>query len=257
MGKIKISNLKFSYNDKLVFNGLNFTLRKGKSLSIIGGCACGKTTLLRLLDGQLEYDGEIYINGVMVFPSGDLFKELSVVFRNFTFEKETVKEEINYYAMMYGVDYTLFVSKVNEFFGINKSLKKKIDDLSFEYKVLLKLICTSIGNPSFLCIDDLLCYLSLRNKILFINYLEERDITLINVTTDMEEVLYTDYILCLYDGISAIDGKTLDVLGNDQLLRRLGLDLPFMVDLSIQLKLYGLVDKIYLSNELMVNKLWK
>ena len=72
-----------------------------------------------------------------------------------------------------------------------------------------------------------------------------------------EEVLYTDYILCLYNGISAIDGKTLDVLKNEQLLKRLGFNLPFMVDMSIQLIDYGMINKIYLNNELMVNKLWK
>ena len=67
------------------------------------------------------------------------------------------------------------------------------------------------------------------------------------VTTDMEDVLYTDYIMCLYDGISAIDGKTLEVLKNEKLLKRLGFNLPFMLDLSIQLELYGLLNKSYLN----------
>ena len=63
--------------------------------------------------------------------------------------------------------------------------------------------------------------------------------------------------LCLYNGISAIDGKTLDVLKNEKVLKRLGLSLPFYVDLSIQLKLYGLVNKIYLNKEMLVRNLWK
>lgn len=73
----------------------------------------------------------------------------------------------------------------------------------------------------------------------------------------MEDVLYSDYVLCLYDGISAIDGKTLDVLEQEKILKRLGFSLPFYIDLSIQLQLYGLISKNYLSKEEMVKNLWK
>ena len=96
-----------------------------------------------------------------------------------------------------------------------------------------------------------------RTKILLLNYLNSKEIRLINVTSNMEDVLYTDYILCLYNGISAIDGRTLDVLENEKILKRLGFDLPFMVDLSIQLQLYGLINKSYLNKESMVDALWK
>jgi hypothetical protein len=90
-----------------------------------------------------------------------------------------------------------------------------------------------------------------------LNYLNSKNILLINVTSDLEDVLYTDYVMCLYKGISGIDGKSLDVLKEEKILKRLGFSLPFMVDLSIQLKLYGLIDKVYLNKEAMVKNLWK
>ena len=129
--------------------------------------------------------------------------------------------------------------------------------MDYKQKILIKIICETINYTSYIAFDDLLIYLDFRTKILILNYLTEKNITLINVTSDMEDVLFTDYILCLYDGISAIDGKTLDVLNNEQLLRRLGFNLPFVADLSSQLKSYGMVDKIYINDELLVNKLWK
>ena len=73
----------------------------------------------------------------------------------------------------------------------------------------------------------------------------------------MEDTIYTDYLLVLYDGINAIDGKSLDVLKNEKVLKRLGFDLPFYVDLSIQLELYGLINKMYLNKEAMVKNVWK
>jgi hypothetical protein len=63
--------------------------------------------------------------------------------------------------------------------------------------------------------------------------------------------------LCLFNGINAIDGKTLDVLKNEKILKRLGFSLPFMLDLSIQLELYGLINKTYLNKEGLVKNLWK
>ena len=95
------------------------------------------------------------------------------------------------------------------------------------------------------------------NPTLLLNYLNSKKITLINVTSDMEDVLYTDYVLCLYNGIDAIDGKSLEVLKNEKILKRLGLSLPFMIDLSIQLELYGLINRVYLNKEAMVKNLWK
>lgn len=257
MSKIKIKNLVFSYNDSKVFNDLNFTLKKDKSLSIIGGSGIGKTTLLKLLNGEFKYDGEIYINGVLVDTDRDIFKEINVIYRDFSFECLTVKEELVSLCKRYNVDYFKFIEELNDFFGINKILRFKFSELSFKDQILIKIICATISNPSYVAIDDLLCYLDFRTKVLIFNYLLEKSIVIINVTSVMEDVLFTDYVLCLYDGISAIDGKTLDVLKNEQLLRRLGFNLPFIADLSSQLKSYGMVDKIYINDELLVNKLWK
>ena len=67
MSTLKISNLKFSYDSKnLIFKDLNFTLRKDKTLSIIGLPNSGKTTLLRILTGELNYEGSVLINGIDV-----------------------------------------------------------------------------------------------------------------------------------------------------------------------------------------------
>ena len=103
----------------------------------------------------------------------------------------------------------------------------------------------------------MLVFLDEKTKLLLLNYLNYRNILLINVTSDIEDTLYTDYTICLYNGIIAIDGKTLEVLKEEKLLKRLGFALPFYLDLSIQLKLYGLIKRTYLNKEGLINELWK
>jgi ABC-type multidrug transport system ATPase subunit len=263
MSNLKITNLKFSYDNKtFVFKDLNFTLRKDKTLSIIGTPNSGKTTLLRILTGELDYEGSVLVNGIDVNKNNinAIRRSIVAVYRESSFINDLVIEELRHPMENMNIaptDIKEAINEINDYFNINKILKKKIDDLSLNDRTLVKILSYALVKPSFICIDDLLIDLNTRTKILLLNYLNSKEITLINVTSNMEDVLYTDYILCLYDGISAIDGKTLDVLDNEKVLKRLGFDLPFMVDLSIQLQLYGLIGKSYLDKERMVDAIWK
>jgi phospholipid/cholesterol/gamma-HCH transport system ATP-binding protein len=95
--------LQFSRGNRLLFNNLNFTFERGKITAILGPSGIGKTTLLRLIGGQLALgSGEIIFNGKaihacseqemyvarkkmgMLFQSGSLFNDLSV-FENVAF----------------------------------------------------------------------------------------------------------------------------------------------------------------------------
>lgn len=263
MGNIKLRDLRFSYDSKnQVFKEINFMLRKDKTLSIIGTPGSGKTTLLRILNGELSYEGEVLINGVEVNKDNfdALRKCIAVVYKDTDFIAELVKDELKYSLENMNIapaEINKKVSQLNDYFGINKLLNKKVKDLNLNDRTLVKILSYALIEPTYIALDDLLIDLNTRTKILLLNYLNTKNITLINVTTNMEDVLYTDYIMCLYDGISAIDGKTLDVLKNEKVLKRLGLSLPFMLDLSIQLELYGLLKKSYLNKEAMVKDLWK
>lgn len=262
MSGIKFKNLSFSYEGKEVFNNLNFTLRKDKSLSIISPSGHGKTTLLKLLNNELLYSGEITINGLNVdVDNVDKTNEIiKVVFRNSKFICETVKDELLYGLNQNNVSKKEIENRlddINLFFNIKHLYNCKLVDLNDNDRILIKILSYAIMEPSYIALDDLFLFLNNRTEILLLNYLNYKNIILINVTSDLEDVLYTDYVLCLFDGKSAIDGKTIDVLKNEKILKRLGFSLPFMVDLSIQLQAYNLISKMYLNKEAMVRNLWK
>ena len=79
----------------------------------------------------------------------------------------------------------------------------------------------------------------------------------INLTSDMEETLEADRIIVIHDRKLACDGKTLSVLNEEKLLKRLGLGMPFIVELNKYLMDYGMIDKYSLTNEKLVNAIWK
>lgn len=95
---VSVKDLTFSRGDRLIYDGLSVDFPRGKVTAIMGPSGTGKTTLLRLIGGQLEPDsGSIEVDGLridrlkraelfdlrkkkmgMLFQTGALFTDLSV-----------------------------------------------------------------------------------------------------------------------------------------------------------------------------------
>ncbi len=101
---VEIAGLNFRYGDRDVLKGINMTIPKGSIVAIMGQSGCGKTTLLRLIGGQLRArEGTLRVDGTnmhtiddedlyrlrrrmgMLFQFGALFTDLSV-FDNVAFQ---------------------------------------------------------------------------------------------------------------------------------------------------------------------------
>lgn len=115
MPLIKIRDLHFYRGDRAIFEGVNIDIYRGKITAIMGPSGTGKTTLLRLIGGQLRPDrGTIEVDGQdvhklsrselyalrkrmgMLFQSGALLTDISV-FDNVAFplrEHTTLSESM-------------------------------------------------------------------------------------------------------------------------------------------------------------------
>ena len=94
---VDIHDLQFGYGDRLILSGLTMQFPRGKVIAIMGGSGSGKTTVLRLIGGQLRaQSGSVAVDGQevsslsldglyrmrrrmgMLFQHGALFTDLSV-----------------------------------------------------------------------------------------------------------------------------------------------------------------------------------
>ena len=53
---ISVENASFSYGDNLIFDGVSFAVNEGERVGLIGANGEGKTTLIKLVLGELSAD---------------------------------------------------------------------------------------------------------------------------------------------------------------------------------------------------------
>lgn len=77
---MRIINLNKSYGDKNIFENFNLECEKGKITAIMGRSGIGKTTLLKIIAGLIDYDGKIECDGNIsyVFGEASLIPSLTV-----------------------------------------------------------------------------------------------------------------------------------------------------------------------------------
>lgn len=150
-----------------------------------------------------------------------------------------------------------FNMKLIPYYGLNEILQYRFNTLTFEDRIFLKIITSICNTSQKVVFDDVLTFLSVKQKCLVLKYLKDNNITFFNFTSDTEEVLYTKYLIVLSDQGVIVEGNTKSVLMEEKVLKHNGFNLPFVVDLSHQLKDYGLIDKEYYSIDKLVSDLWK
>lgn len=134
---------------------------------------------------------------------------------------------------------------------------KAIKDLTMDEVAFVKIIIELSKNKDCLVFYDVLTYLDKDKKERIINYIKNKNITLINITSNEEEYLVNEYMIVLNNKMVALEGETLLVLEQEKILKRLGFSLPFAIDISLQLKAYGLIDNVFTNYKELVGELWK
>ncbi|MCK0506779.1 ABC transporter ATP-binding protein [Aromatoleum anaerobium] len=56
---VQLQDVRFAYGERVILRGIDLDIPRGKVVAIMGGSGCGKTTLLRLIGGQLRASGGI------------------------------------------------------------------------------------------------------------------------------------------------------------------------------------------------------
>lgn len=251
---LQIENLSYQKNKKIILENINLKINDKQIISLIGPNGSGKTSLLKAISKKIKYQGIItnensliaYITDKQDFISDIVYENISFCLESLNYNQDELEEKIK---------------SIAKIFEIENILYENIYRLNNYQKTIVYLVSEIIYNPNIILLDNALNKLdnNEQNKIfkLLRKYVVNNNLILINASNRADDLLFSDKIIIMNDGKIEIFDDTTKVLENEKLFTKLGLELPFLVELSIKLKYYELLDKTYYNAKEMVNQLWK
>lgn len=208
MGKINIHQVTFSYNEKIIFSNLTFTIDTRWKLGLIGRNGRGKTTLLKLLHGELLPEkGEITMTvNTEYFPyqySGeysitmDVIKECIANLR--TLEKSLDNPEIlEQYMALDGFAMEGKIRREFKRMRLKESLLgRPFDTLSGGEKTKILLIALFLKKDTFVLLDEPTNHLDVQGKQEVLEYLNKKNGFILVSHEDQLLDAAVDHILAL------------------------------------------------------------
>lgn len=260
MQAIDIKNLNFSYRNIKVFDDLNLSISEDSFTTILGKNGSGKTTLANILSGFLKYKGDILI---LDKPFTESQNAIETLFSDLD-DYDTYDSVINMFVLLNSVDkrdVQKNILDISSEFEFSDVLDFSFNSLSFLKKKLVVLGIALIKNPKILVLDNFFDGMNkdLKKRILkkLKKLAKKKKITVVNITTDVEDTLLSDSIMIIDEGKVVLKGNRKKVFENEAFFETYDVELPFIVNLSDKLKFYELIDRIYFDEKKLVDDLWE
>lgn len=268
MNIISIKDLLFRYDNNYIFDKFSLDIKKGSYTSIVGTNGAGKTTLIKILLGLLDTNSYIMVDNIRLTKETKkaIRRKIGVVFENLdnTFVAETVMDEIAFALENMELDKKEInrrITEISEYLEIEHLLERDPHRLSGGEKQVVALASALVIEPEILIFDEAFTMLDYeyKNKIYKVleNCNKEIGTTIINITHDLEDAVHSSDLIIMDQGKIVMQGPKEEVFKETRIFNKLGFDLPFIVELSIKLIYYGLVDHICFSKEELVDVIWK
>ena len=153
---IKVHNLAHNFGEKTVLKDINFEIEKGKVFGLLGPSGAGKTTIIKILTGQLvATNGEATLLGKKTSTlSGDDYKNIGIMMDNFgLYERMSCYDNLKLFCKITGVSVSeidIVLQKV----GLEEAAKTLVSDLSKGMRNRMLLARAILSTPKVLFLDE-------------------------------------------------------------------------------------------------------
>jgi len=208
-----IKNYSKSYKELCVLENLNIEIPRGELLGVIGSNGAGKTTLLNSIMSNIDFKGEILINGI---PNNEFIAEhrdeiLFLPDNVFVYDFLTGMEFIKFTLDLNKIKFADVKEKVELFlklFNLKNHSNRLIKEYSHGMKQKLALISVLVQSPKILLLDEPVSGLDTLSLIAFKKLLS-------SMTKEGTTVIFTTHILDLVEDLC----DSIIVLNNKQVTR--------------------------------------
>ena len=203
MMKLEVSGLSFSYDNKKLFENLDFSIKEGEFVSLLGPSGCGKSTILKLLTGVIQAEtGRITVDGQPVTGLSEHFAYMPQ--NDLLFPWKTILDNVCLYGQIHGSmeEMRREASKNFPAFGLEGYETKYPSSLSGGMRQRAAFLRTALCKADILLLDepfgalDVITRGDMQDWLISMRARLNRTVLL--VTHDMDEALYlSDRILIL------------------------------------------------------------
>ena len=260
MADIVLDNCFYSYSNSLeekVLSGVSLRVEAGSFISVIGPNGSGKSTLAKLLNGLyipsyciVEVDG-LSTREKKNIPQ--IRRKVALLFQNPDNQivGDTVEDDTAFGPENLGLDRDEITKRVEDSLskvGLLEKRKMSPNTLSGGEKARLGIAGVLALNPEVLVLDEATAMLDPEGRKEVMAILQDlwkyQGKTIILITHHPEETIYGERIVVLDKGEIKLDGSVAEVYRKSKTLKKLGLELPPYVELSLLLKEKGVIDDI-------------
>ena len=206
-----VKNLSKSFNSNKILDNISFVLEDNDKVCLIGNNGTGKSTLLKILNGDIKYDsGNINYNDESI---GMLMQEIDIKdydltitcyikrktgFKNIENKLKELEENLNdsnmeeygnvldLYLKLDGYNFENNINMLLNGLGLNKDLNKKVKELSGGEKIKVLLTILLLSNPDIMLLDEPTNNLDIDGITYLENYLVKLNKKMIIVSHDEE-----------------------------------------------------------------------
>lgn len=214
IGEIRFEDVWFAYkNDEFVIKNLDFTIRPGEKIALVGPTGAGKSSVIRLLCRLYEPTyGRILVDGVDIrhLPQQELRRHIGVILQDGFLFSGDVKSNISlgeFYPLSQ-IEEAAKLTNINRFIeelpqGYNTKLRERGTNLSSGQKQLLAFARVAIRNPKILVLDEATSSLDVGTEALVQEALDQLLInrTAIIIAHRLSTIRNVDRIFVLKQGV--------------------------------------------------------
>lgn len=173
---LRVSGLKKSFSKNCLFSGLDFEIKRGERVALIGDNGTGKTTILKIINDIIPADsGSISLGAKVYIGYYDQEQQ------QFDMEHSLFDEIRETYPDM---DNTSIRNTCAAFLFTNDDVFKRIDELSGGERGRLSLLKLMLSNSNFLVLDEPTNHLDITSKEILENALNHYTGTVLFVSHD-------------------------------------------------------------------------